>query len=841
MTSGTLATTKKVQLARWLPACGLLLALSTVWLFTNDRDVFYGYPITDWNTGKNMAIAANLPAESGFMFLQRSKQADGTVRYQPYNSFPIGSFVLVWLAIAPFEGDFSSQLAAARMLMLAFFCAAAALAYLALVHLTGDRAIALGATLLAFSSFCLLYNNDVVSNEASVNLFALMLVFHAMVLFKTAGRGEVQLAVKTCAALLLDWHVYGLLLPFLVLGVAADVASAWRLSVRSTAARRLATVAAGVLRGHSVRFAALALLFGVGVLSYNIAREYAALDGQAVAELPSVRSALLRTGFRDRREDEDQPNLLEWQFHRIAVACIPFALLVGDENKRRVFQMLEEDDQLPPLFVWLGVCATLGALFGLAAFKGPWSPPAALILACFGWALLASNHEGNRIPLIVHFEGIIHVGVPLCLFAAVLCGLRRLGGRSTTAVCAAAAATIFALSSAAMNSQFLRDASLATRGRTQLAEFDAIAETIQGADLEVRLHRSEVSRFIENHAVLQFLTSGSFLRPYRNRALATPDHAPRPDFVLAFERYPIPALLTPSHQQVFLYEGGAHYDAVLAAMRNARVKDFQRLRARTPAVAAAAPGFDIHILSHEEIGQRMSALVYLKSPCGREDTDGSFYLHLYSTTASPRWPGWYGHHDFRFRRYGWVFGDRCMMVVPVPPQGVAYATTGQLRVVPANPRSQSASVPAPTLAPAPVPSPAPAIWQTVLRLDLDRLRTLLRATRDETPLARSEFDLYLRDRELSYVRIPCDKENVRGSFFLHVVPSRPRALPAARRRHGFDNLDFEFRQHGAFVGDACVASVTLPDYAIAWLRTGQTEAGGDAGAGGKAWKVEFTL
>ena len=124
---------------------------------------------------------------------------------------------------------------------------------------------------------------------------------------------------------------------------------------------------------------------------------------------------------------------------------------------------------------------------------------------------------------------------------------------------------------------------------------------------------------------------------------------------------------------------------------------------------------------------------------------------------------------------------------------------------------------------------------------------MLRATRHETPAARGEFDLYLHDRDLSYVRVPCGKENVRGSFFLHVVPRRLSVLPAARQRQGFDNLDFEFRQQGAIVGDACVASVTLPDYAIAWLRTGQVEAEGDAAAAsaasteGKAWQVKLSL
>ena len=131
--------------------------MATVFLFAGDRDYFN--TIDDWFTAKNMALAKNLTAR-GLLFLNMRQRADGTVAYKLYGRFPIGAFVLIKLAIAPFEGDSAAQLAAARALMLAFFCAAAALAYLALARLSGSRAVALGATLLAFSSHHLLHWRD---------------------------------------------------------------------------------------------------------------------------------------------------------------------------------------------------------------------------------------------------------------------------------------------------------------------------------------------------------------------------------------------------------------------------------------------------------------------------------------------------------------------------------------------------------------------------------------------------------------------------------------------------------------------------------------------------------
>ena len=696
-------------LARWLPATGLLLALSGVWLFAGELGVFHDDRRHDWNTAKNMAIAANLPVEPGFMFWQRWKDGDGTVRYEAYNRFPIGSFVLIWLATAPFEGDLSSQLAAARMLMLAFFCGAVALAYLALARLAGSRTVALGTTLLAFSSLCPLFYSDVVSNEASVGLFAVMLVFHGMVLFKTAGGREeskapkrravdrrfLQLAAKICVALLLDWHVYGLLLPFLALGAAAEAASAWRASASATVARRLATAAAGVLRGSCARLGLLALLFGVGVLGHNIYREYAVLDAETVAELPSVQSALLRTGFLQVPDvDRTAWDALAWQIRQIGALCLPFAFVDplallegrgdnashGDRDRPGQVRLGSTvGDALP---FWTGICGILGAFVGIAIFKRPRSPSAAMVLAGVGWLLLAPNNIGNRALDAYHFESVYHIGFPLYLFAAALHGARRLCGESATAFCAAAAVAVFALSSAATNWRYGPNVP-AERARQmkQMAEFDAIAETSEGRTLDVAVRRRDRGTFVRNRLAMHFFLAGSFYR-YQPRTDDL-DRTP-PDFVLAFERYPTPLLLTPDHSLVFLYEGGAHYDAL----------------------------------------------------------------------------------------------------------------------------------------------------ETMFRLDLDQLRALLQTARDETPSASGEFDLYLRDRELGYVRTPCSEEDFAAPFFLHVVPHELSALPPSRQQHGFDNLDFKFRTRGAIFGATCAASVSLPDYAIARLRTGQID---DDGA---KWQIE---
>ena len=213
----------------WLPLALLLLAMSTVYLFGDGWDGFYQYRHGhNWNSAKNMAIAENLSRAHNFlMFIRQSPGPGEAPVYEPYNRFPLGSYALIKLVIAPFGDDLSAKLYAGRMLMLLMFAGAAALAYLSLRRIIASRRIAFAATLLAFSSYYILYFSDMVSNEITMDLFAVLLVFHGMTVFMQEGRFG-QLLAKTCLALLVGWHVYALLLPFIVFGLGGEIIRAWR-------------------------------------------------------------------------------------------------------------------------------------------------------------------------------------------------------------------------------------------------------------------------------------------------------------------------------------------------------------------------------------------------------------------------------------------------------------------------------------------------------------------------------------------------------------------------------------------------------------------------------------
>ena len=107
---------------------------------------------------------------------------------------------------------------------------------------------------------------------------------------------------------------------------------------------------------------------------------------------------------------------------------------------------------------------------------------------------------------------------------------------------------------------------------------------------------------------------------------------------------------------------------------------------------------------------------------------------------------------------------------------------------------------------------------------------------DSQPAIRSDWNVYLIEDSLIYVRERCGESDIAPKFFLHLVPVDADDLPSHRKLYGFDNLDFAFRHHVLGEGIVCVTKRELPDYDIAAIRTGQFILGE-----GQIWKGSFDL
>ena len=650
------------------PLLLLLLALSAVFVFGHpDRERFYrGAGPSDGQSSANLMLAANMSPEHNFLGFRRlTLGEDGEVTYVPYNRFPPAGYALIKLVILPFGEDIAAQIYAARVLMLLAFAATAVLAYLSLRRLTSHRWIAFSASLLTFSSTYWLYNSDMIAQELGLDLFGMMLAFHGMVALEQEGRFR-QLALKACVGMLLGWHIYGLLLAFVALGLIKTGARAhtegWRQSAGARAIARLAEAArltaARMVHSRYMALGVITLLFGIATMSFNLGSEYLALRGETpLAELPTAQSMLRRVGLDAEYRVANARNLawgrfLQRQFHRIGGLSLPYALseYTGDVVGWPEGSFMRRNAGVAAM----GVLATAVCFVGLA-FSRERLLFGALALSGFLWAF------PMRLHTYIHgFEAVSYTGVPLVLFALALLGARRLGGERALALIAAFALTAFVFSAYRM-ADVGYDAKGAIFHEAITADFETIRRITDGKVVFVPAPAYSNQEFSGAYRTTDYYLSGSVILYYaegNRRGLA--------DFVLTRERIDGVEPLTPNNTLAFLYERAAYDKAQMAELR----QSFGDAAERTPVASAE---FDLHLSD--------SALHYFKEPCAAADTADRFFLHILPPDAAdlPDGRREYGfvNADFYFSEHGLELDGVCLAAVELPDHDIERIRTGQ--------------------------------------------------------------------------------------------------------------------------------------------------------------------
>ena len=204
-------------------------------------------------------------------------------------------------------------------------------------------------------------------------------------------------------------------------------------------------------------------------------------------------------------------------------------------------------------------------------------------------------------------------------------------------------------------------------------------------------------------------------------------------------------------------------------------------------------------------------LVYARAECDEYDEAPRFNLHILPVNPNdlPDDRVEYGFDslDFRFAEHKVPYDNGCAAVVALPDYEIEAVSTGQFI------RGEGQ-----------IWNREFGLYQTP-SLSVAAMTGLLEGAE---LLAQSEFDLYRNEDTLLWVKTACGNEDVLPKFFAHVLPARVSDLPEERRRHRFDNLDFNFFDRGALTrGGACIAGMELPDYPVAAVRTGQFTSDGE--------------
>ncbi len=516
---------------------------------------------------------------------------------------------------------------------------------------------------------------------------------------------------------------------------------------------------ARLLRSRYVLLGIVALLLGLSLLTFNFVNEYVALKGEkALTELPSFQSMMYRTGIGPISIYMSYEYLLKWD----SLLLGQFSRIGGMSTPYFILPslgVLRPPQSYVPLSVGVGIGMFVACLVGVY-FTRPRILWATLILVGFCWALPMRH---NVIDLDHDFESVFYIGLPLVFFSLILmCLSRRFKTPLLMVGFAGVALIVFVLSSFQMSRFYAPDAT--QRQKVELSDITAIRRLTADGDLI----------FVPFYASLKKWR----IRYYLNRRIIHAHSLTAEGFTMMYDRLETDALLTPKNERLFLYDS----KKLLKAYRQAVVSG--ELVARST--------FDVY--------RDERALHYVKSPCSDADMQTEFFLHIFPTDERSipvhrRWLG-YDTEGFKFWKHGLRFDDKCLASIALPNYDIARIETGPLSPGQSNERAY----------------------------DPDRLevyRQVYQRVVSGELVARSTFDVYRDERALHYVKSPCSDADMKTKFFLHIFPTDRKELDSRRWQWGYDNDSFDFSEQGLRFDDKCLASVALPHYDIARIKTGQ--------------------
>ncbi|MXX27831.1 MAG: c-type cytochrome [Caldilineaceae bacterium SB0668_bin_21] len=132
--------------------------------------------------------------------------------------------------------------------------------------------------------------------------------------------------------------------------------------------------------------------------------------------------------------------------------------------------------------------------------------------------------------------------------------------------------------------------------------------------------------------------------------------------------------------------------------------------------------------------------------------------------------------------------------------------------------------------------------------DVDALIRGLEGTDIGIPAMRSQFEVFVHENLLIYLRIPCSTGDFRNRFFLHITPVHAQDISEELKQFGFNVYDFNSFDRGVgstvFEG-GCLVVRTLPAYEIKHIYTGQVireeSPDGEVFWRGPVWEGSYTF
>ena len=303
---------------RGLPLLLLGCAATSLFVFQN-HTIGFDVGHSGWLSSGGLTLAKSLFTEGHLlMFFQRSVQANGQIVYEPYNRFSLFPFLIIGLAIRPFEPNLAWQVYVARQVMNVFFVLSILICFKSLRRLGRDPFLSLALALVVFSAAPLLYYSDMIFNETPT-LFGFLLAFYLVVQNQTSDRPTGRLIGFSILALSLGWQPYAVFASWFLVDLFNWVRSR-PFTLRHWGAFLKRPAAAALL---------VASLTGVTILAFQLLNEWTVVGG-SLLNLPSVQSIVWRFGLAPAQAYTQVTDSLNWgnyfraQVRNALVMMIPF-------------------------------------------------------------------------------------------------------------------------------------------------------------------------------------------------------------------------------------------------------------------------------------------------------------------------------------------------------------------------------------------------------------------------------------------------------------------------------------------------------------------------------------
>ena len=303
----------------WGPFVILIVTLSSLLIFRNSKNGFepnhYGNLSSHGITiARNLLVGPGVP----FMFERSTVTDDGRIEYKPYNRFPVFPFLLISLAIAPFESDLVAQIYAARQVMNGFMVLAALLCFLLVQELINDNYKALLVTLAVFSTHYLLSYADMIFNDVPA-IAGFLLAALLAVRCQKRRMSVVALIIIPVLSVATGWQPLAVYLSWLVIAI-------------GSAARDKSFSLHSVLREPAFMASVSAVVAATLILAAQLFSEWRIIGGQ-FQELATVKSLLWRVGLGSEQGYAPHVMSLTWlsfakqQAIRVVRSVIPYTSL----------------------------------------------------------------------------------------------------------------------------------------------------------------------------------------------------------------------------------------------------------------------------------------------------------------------------------------------------------------------------------------------------------------------------------------------------------------------------------------------------------------------------------